>query len=129
DVAADVAVREHGALRIAGGTRGVHERGEIFGLRAAAQLVETRALAVVVVATAAVDRLREGDHAARQRRRSVAHDDGVHRGTVAAHFAELLQLFGVRTDDHGRAGVVEDVLDLPAEQRGINGNGDGLVGQ
>src|SRR5205814_4190177 len=56
-------------------------------------------------------------------------DDGVHRRTVPAHFSELLQLLRVRADDDARARVVEDVLDLPAEKRRIDRDGDSLVGQ
>ena len=48
---------------------------------------------------------------------------------MPTHFAELLQLLGVRADHHGCTGVVEDELDLPAEEGRIDRNGNGLVGE
>src|SRR5205823_4840745 len=48
---------------------------------------------------------------------------------VVAHAGHFLHLLFVRTDDGDGAGVVEDVFDLPAEERGVDGNGDGSAGE
>src|SRR5205807_2390124 len=61
----------------------------------------------------------------RQACRRIADDDVVQTRAVRSNLEELVQLFVGRADDARAASIVEDVLDLPAQERRIDRNGDG----
>ena len=103
-VGGDVAVGEHHALGLAGGSRGVDERGQVAGLDRARQRVEDRiALAAPLVGSG--QQLAEGDGAVGRCGR--IHDDDALELRLRADRVELVELLARGNDGDAAAGVAD----------------------
>ncbi len=116
-VRSEVAVAEHHPFGLPGGAAGVEDRGKVFRLDPAGELLHRHAgLHLLAVA----DQLVEGVAALRPGRLLHRHQAG-RLGHPAAEVLEQLAFFGVAVENPAAAGVGEDEGDLVGRQVGKSG--------
>src|SRR6185437_16973837 len=117
----DVVVRQHDALRLAGGSRGVEEGSYVVGPYLQGALAVPRGGVGRLVLRAAS--LEFGHAEIRQTRlHGIEAYDGSERGKLMAYRRNLLSLFRGGDEDRHGARVFQDVRDLRIRQRGVDRN-------
>src|SRR5207253_9501160 len=109
---------QHRTLRMSGRPGRVDERSDIIWAGLRSQLIEA---SVIAVLPAVVDNLLKCQRTVSS---PLTHDHVMHVRRVRADVLNLMQLLLRGADHRNGSGVVEDVFDLPSQQRWINRNGD-----